>query len=197
MEMNQLNLHYLIWLGKTFAKNLGMWGLVGLFLVLASATFYAVKVTEVAQNIQLENIDLINEAKKSNDFNQQVNHETPQNTAEEVAQFYGRFPTLEALPKILEELNVIAKKQGIEIDVGDYKLNELKNSQISNPRDLTKYEIIFPLQGKYGQIRTFVAESLQKFPEIALMDLQITRDGSTNPQVEAILVFAVYVKVAK
>lgn len=195
--MNQLKLHYLIWVSKAFAKNIGVWGLFGLFLVLASATFYAVKVLEVKQNIEVAHIDLTNVTRNNLEANQSDNSAMPHNAEEEVTQFYSRFPTLDALPKILAELNVIAKKQGIEIEVGDYKLNELKASEKSNPRDLTKYEIVFPLQGKYGQIRAFVSESLQKFPEIALMDLQIARDGSTNPQVEASLVFAVYVKVAK
>jgi len=195
--MNQLNLHYLIWHAKTSAKSLGVWGLLGLFLLLASITFYFIKVGEVKHNIQLAKIEQQNQVKKNDAINNQHENEAPLNAAEEVAQFYSRFPSMEELPKILSELNQIAKNQGIEIDVGDYRLNAIKSSSSTHPRELTKYDVTFPLQGKYSQIRAFIAETLEKFPEIALMDLQVIREGTTTSSVEATIVFAVYVKVTK
>ncbi len=217
MEMNQQKLHYLIWFAKAYAKKLSLVGLFGLFLVLASLVFYATKVLEVKRNIQQVKVEQLAQSKINHSTRLQSDADLPQNAAEEAAKFYSRFPTLEALPKILNELNNIAVNQGIAIDIGDYKYDAVKslhtvNQRSSNqppasknalnqnsgtPRDLSKYEIIFPITGKYSQIRAFIAESLQKFPEIALLELQIVRNESTSVQVEANLSLAIYVKGAK
>jgi len=50
------------------------------------------------------------------------------------------------------------------------------------------------VNGKYTQIRQFIADILQKLPALALSDLQIKRENSLSPTVEARMVFVLFLQ---
>lgn len=176
------------------AKKLGAWGLLGLFLVIASLVFYAINIPKAKQKIELVKAEQLNQSRKQRAQDRNADQPTVQNAEEEVDAFYSRFPTVEALPKILAELNQIANKQGILLSIGDYRYKEVKTKRKTNARALTKYKIVFPVEGQYTNIRGFVSKALKAFPEMALMDLQVVRDDSNSRAVAARLEFVVFVK---
>ena len=57
-----------------------------------------------------------------------------------------------------------------------------------------RYEIVLPLVGKYTQVHQFIQHVLQEIPALALSDLQIKRENSLSPTVEANLVFVLFLK---
>lgn len=192
--MSDFNRANLLWIFTNIAKKLGIWGLIGLFLLVVSVIVYCLKAPQISQQIralQVEQTALIAHQSKGASRAQQP---VVENTEQEVTKFYARFPSAKALPTVLATLNNMAKKQNIELIVGDYKFSEVKTKQREHVKALTKYQIVFPVQGSYSSIRQFVAQSLKALPEIALIDLQIVRETSTSAMVDARLEFVAYVK---
>jgi Tfp pilus assembly protein PilO len=188
-----MNAKYFYWWLSTIAKKLGMWGLLGLFLVIASLVFYAINIPKAKQKIAMVKTEQVNQTKQ---HAQERNADQPtvQNAEEEVDAFYRRFPTVDALPTILAKLNHIANKQSILLSIGDYRYKEVKAKKKTNTRELTNYKIVFPVEGPYTNIRRFVSDALKAFPEMALMDFQVVRDDSNSRMVAARLEFVVFVK---
>ncbi|HAJ72874.1 MAG TPA: hypothetical protein DCO68_12435 [Methylophilaceae bacterium] len=193
MVMNQINITYLYWLAVYCAKRLGIWGIIGLVLIIASALFYVTKISQLDQLTQA--LVLEHQAAQSHDIHAPEIPEPPvQDTAQEIAAFYERFPVATKLPEILSQINLLASKQKVELNSGDYKLNKVKPSSTANVKTLTKYEITFPVKGQYTKIRAFIADVLQKQPAIALADIQIRRENTLSPSVEARLVLVLFVR---
>jgi Tfp pilus assembly protein PilO len=194
MAIMQLNLPYIVWSLTSFAKKLGVWGLLGLLLLLISIFAYGIKVPLLNAQITTLKIEQAKQA-KANALDSVNKHEPIiQNTEEEVSKFYSRFPSVHLLPEVLAELNKIAKNNQIELTIGDYKFTEIKTKKEAIQRALTKYELIFPIQGTYAQIRSFVSQALKALPEMALLDLQVVRESPSVERVDARLVFVVFVK---
>jgi Tfp pilus assembly protein PilO len=103
-------------------------------------------------------------------------------------EFYKRFPTGASLPKWLNLIDQIAIKQHLVLNRADYKFSQTKQGQ------LLRYEIVLPLLGKYPEVHQFVVKVLQEIPALALSDLQIKRENSLSPAVEARLVFVLFLK---
>jgi Tfp pilus assembly protein PilO len=193
MVMN-LNFANLYWYVSHYAKRLGIWGLLGLFLIIVSSFFYITKIPALNEStVALMQARLEAE---SQDHKSIVEEETPptQNTAEEIETYYERFPKAELLPVILATINQLANQQKIALNSGDYKLSKIKQTDDANRKILTKYEITLPVTGQYTQIRTFVAEVLEKLPAIALTDIQMNRESTMDSSVESKLVFILFVK---
>jgi Tfp pilus assembly protein PilO len=193
MVMN-LNFANLYWYVSHYAKQLGVWGLLGLFLIIGGSLFYITKIP--ALNTSTKALIQGRLEAESQDHKTTVEEETlpTQNTAEEIATYYERFPKAELLPEILATINQLANQQKISLNSGDYKLSKIKQTDDTNRKTLTKYEITFPVTGQYTQIRTFVAEVLEKLPAIALTDIQMNRESTMDSSVESKLVFILFVK---
>lgn len=190
MNLNFANLY---WYAAHYAKKLGIWGLLGLLLIIGSSIFYISKIPPL--NESTEALILAQQVAQSQGNDAVVQQEAPpvQNTAEEIATFYERFPEAERLPEVLATINQLANQQKIVLNSGDYKLNKIKQTS-ANHKTLTKYEITFPVKGPYPQIRTFVADVLEKLPAIALTDIQMNRESTMDSSVESKLVFTLFVK---
>lgn len=191
MNLNFANLY---WYVAHYAKKLGIWGLLGLSLIIGSSFFYISKIPPL--NESTEALVLAHHVAQSQDNVDTAQQEAVpvQNTEEEIATFYERFPEAKRLPEVLATINQLADQQKIVLNSGDYKLNKIKPTSASNRKTLTKYEITFPVKGPYTQIRTFVADVLEKLPAIALTDIQMSRESTMDSSVESKLVFTLFVK---
>lgn len=185
--MRKLDIYYFYWLFGRALRALGLWGLVGAGIVLGSIIFYIVKIDKLEQEIKLAQYELSHTKKSATSIaHPQV---LPlQTTTQDINEFYKRFPVGASLPKWLSLMDGIAIKQHLTLNRGDYKFSQTKQGQ------LLRYEIVMPLMGKYTQIHQFVAEVLQALPALALSDLQIKRENSLSPTVEARLVFVLFLK---
>lgn len=185
--MKKLDIYYLYWLLGKAARVLGLWGLLGLGVVLGSIIFYIVKIEKLEQEIESAQYQLSNTNKNATNIVQP--QALPlQASMQEINEFYKRFPTGASLPKWLSLIDQVALKQHLIVNRGDYKFSQTKQGQ------LLRYEIVIPLIGKYTQIHQFVTEVLQALPALALSDLQIKRENSLSPTVEARLVFVLFLK---
>ncbi|MDI1298991.1 type 4a pilus biogenesis protein PilO [Methylotenera sp.] len=185
--MKKLDIYYIYWLLSRATTTLGLWGLVGLGLVLGSIIFYIVKVEPLKQEIKTTQYELSNKKKGvMNIVRPQAL--TLQTTTQDISEFYKRFPSGASLPKWLHMIDEIAIKQHLILNRGDYRFSQTKQGQ------LLRYEIVMPLIGQYSQVHQFVTEVLKTLPALALSDLQIKRENSLSPTVEARLVFVLFLK---
>jgi Tfp pilus assembly protein PilO len=189
-KMNKLDMHYAYWLLSRLIKALGVWGVLGLALFLVSCVFYFTKVASTTQQLQqaqfeLERAVVAQEDSPKVEMQQVVPAQTK---AEDLAKFYDIFPAGASLPEWLRLIDETALKQKLILKRGDYKLTQSQQGQ------LQRYEIVLPVAGKYVQIRQFIAEVLLKSPALALGDIKIRRENTMSPNVEARLVFVLFLQ---
>ncbi len=92
--------------------------------------------------------------------------------------FYDFFPRVDSSPFWVRELVRIAKKNGVEMNSSDYRLIHESNAR------LARYEMILPIRGRYPQIRSFIADSLQDIPALAIAGMAIKRENVQTEQLD-------------
>ena len=188
-----LNLPYWLWQSQQIVKKLGLFGLLGLAITLGCGLFYASKIIPINDQI-LEYNESIQQAKLNNaeqkNLSIPLNNVPQQITNDDITKFYARFPDGASLPKWLSLISETAVKQGLLLNRGDYKLTQIKSTPIkSTLGQLSRYEIVLPVTGQYSQIRQFIAQVLYQMPALALSEMQIKRENTLSPTVEARLLF--------
>ena len=209
--MSHFNLHYFVWFLARLAKKLGFFGLLGLVTLFACSVFYVAKLLPLNQQVKsLENqLAFSKNVANSSNFtaynnqalvadSKQKKTQNLQATQQDIERFYALFPQGVTLPRWLNTMAQTALKQGLKLNSGDYRLtaqqinqpytNKGKNGQFS------RYEIVLPVTGQYTQIRVFITDVMRQIPALALGDLQIKRQSSTSPTVDARLVFVLLVQ---
>ena len=193
--MNKLDIYDGYWLLGRFARTLGVWGLLGVAMILASSIFYSARFLPTNQQLLLVRNELQN--KLQHDQKNDLLHlqkpapgqQAPaQTSAQEIVEFYKQFPAGASLPTWLRLIDTTALKRHLVLNRGDYKLTQTKQGQ------LQRYEIVLPVSGSYVQIRQFIADVLLQIPALALSDLQLKRDNAMSPIVEARLVFVLFLQ---
>lgn len=106
--------------------------------------------------------------------------------ADPLAAFYAKFPTLPAVPELVANLEMLARKNGVSLDSGEYALADERGAKVQ------RYEVSLPVRGNYGQIRAFVHEALGATPTAALESVTLRRDVADKPLVEAKLKLTIY-----
>lgn len=194
--MNFIKLSHIQWAITSFAKKLGIWGLVGLCSIIGAVLFYCVNIPKIQsltdETIASKNILIANIAQ-----NKSIVEDTPpQQNLEDISRFYKQFPTAEALPSALATINKISNQHKLALNSGDYKFSKVKEKNELGDKKLTKYEVILPIKGQYPQIRAFINQVLQQLPALALLDMQLRRENTENPTIDARLVFVIFVRSA-
>lgn len=192
--MNNSKLDYAYWYLTYYAKKIGAWGLIGLGLIILSFFFYTTETPKIETLIKETQVTKDKFLANVNSKHDDIVESTPQTNLEEVNRFYRIFPKAVDLPQALTTIYQVANQQKLALNSGDYKFNKIKDSNTSNEKKLTKYEIVLPIKGQYLQIQSFISKVLQKLPALALIDMQIRRENSMNQNVDARLVFVIFVK---
>ena len=162
--------------------------MLGVALMVGSFLFYMTQVLALEQEIMVAQLEL--DKIKNKPAVLAVQTTPAQTSAHEVSEFYKIFPKGASLPQWLSLIDQSALKQHLVLNRGDYKLSESKQGQ------LLRYEIVLPVVGKYTQIRQFIADVMQKSPALALSDMQIKRESTTSPTVEARLVLVLFLQAS-
>ena len=185
MSRNQL--YYAYWVLSRFAKKLGVWGLIAIALLLVSLLFYVMSITKIEQEI-ISAQNTLDHAHKNEAVITSIPVATTQVTMRDISNYYHQLPMGSDLPQYLSVIDEAALKQHLTLNLGNYKLTQTKKAEFS------RYQIVFPVVGKYTQIRQFIAIVLEKLPALGLSDVQITRENTLSPTVEARLEFVLYLQ---
>jgi len=110
--------------------------------------------------------------------------------AEQLAEFYRIFPEERSSPKWLGKLAVLARKNGIALNEGEYKA--MRDDRVR----LLRLQMVLPVKGEYQKIRRFLAALPAEIPIIALENVQFSRQNVGDPGVEALIKLTLYLEQA-
>ena len=105
---------------------------------------------------------------------------------EQLRTFYGFFPPLSTLPDWLERIYAAAEKNGVALEVGEYRLVQERGWR------LARYQLTLPVKGSYRQVRGFVAQVLTDVPAAALDEIGFRRDGAGTDRIDVRLRLTLY-----
>lgn len=106
------------------------------------------------------------------------------------AGFVATLPAQQQLPAILGQIVGQAAAARLELEKGTYSLSASKS-----PR-LVRYQLVYPVRGRYPAIRKFVDGSLAAVPSLALMGLRMERSNVGAAQLDAEIKFVIFVRYA-
>lgn len=106
--------------------------------------------------------------------------------SEQLAEFYKFFPDEKDSPEWLGKLVVMAEKNGLSLNDGEYKVTQDKVGQ------LMRYKITLPVQGKYPQIRKFLSSLPTEIPVMALENVQFERKNIIDTTVQTKIQLVLY-----
>ena len=166
-------------------RRLGAPGVLGLGVLLACAGFWAsalkpLKEELAAQRLALERLQnrtLYQPAAASRDDRREA----------ELARFYGLFPQTDRLDHEVERIHKLARRAGLELDQGEYRLER-------RPVGLWAYRVNLPVRGTYPQLRDFMAAVLRDVPVASLESLRFERKRAADAQLDAQLRLTVHVR---
>jgi Pilus assembly protein, PilO len=105
---------------------------------------------------------------------------------EQLVEFYHFFPAEKDSPVWLDKLVKVAERNGLSLNEGEYKVTQDKVGQ------LMRYKIMLPVQGKYPQIRKFLASLPSEIPVVALENVQFERKNIVDTDVQAKIKLVLY-----
>ena len=196
--MNQtplLNWPVLQWQIKQIAqqiiKKLGVLGLIGITLMLVSFTVYLLMILPAQRQLASSMFNLAEVKQSSHQVSSQV-LQLERDPVADMASFYAAFPKGASLSNSLRLIQQTAVEQKLALNRGDYKLSLAKPASANS--ELVRYEVQLPMTGQYTQMRAFINGVLQKIPNLVLSEIQLKRETSLMPTIEARLVFVLFVK---
>lgn len=105
---------------------------------------------------------------------------------EQLAEFYRFFPSEKEAPKWLGKLVEVGERCGLHLNQGEYAVTRDKVGQLSRIR------IALPVEGKYLQIRRFLATLSREIPMLALENVQFERKDIETSEVQAKIKLVLY-----
>lgn len=191
--MTTFNTQNLGWLARRLAKMAGLWGILSIALACTSALILNTKMANMEQQISLLEASMANQQRPIIDQSVEAIPMVQETSLQTLSEFYQTFPTALSIPDTLSKLNGLAAKQQIVLNSGDYKLNKMVANS-NNPKVLTQYEMVLPVEGSYTHVRSFISSILSDLPSVAIADLNIERESTLSPSVDARLVLILYVR---
>jgi len=158
---------------ERFLRRLGAFGVLGIGVLIASAAFYVSTLAPAAQELGAQRVAL-----------ERLRARTPyqpvgaNGRAEELRRFYGLFPAAGDLTNEVERVHRLARRAGLELAQGDYRLERRATG-------LWAYRVNLPVRGTYAQLREFSASVLKEMPVASIEALRFERKKAADPLLEA------------
>jgi len=157
---------------ERWLRRLGPAGVLSIGVALACAGFYSDALAPLEEQVRAERIAL-----------ERLRNRTPYQPAasgrdEELQRFYALFPSAAQLGAEVERLHALARKSGLELAQGEYRLER-------RAEGLWAYRITLPVRGSYSQFRDFLSAMLAGLPVASLDALRFERKKALDAQLEA------------
>ena len=157
---------------ERWLRRLGPAGVLGVGVLLACAGFWSDAVAPLEQQVRAERQAL-----------ERLRSRTPYRPVsnggdEELQRFYSLFPPVAQLGSEVERLHLLARKSGLELAQGEYRLER-------RVEGLWAYRITLPVRGTYSQFRGFLGSVLEGMPVASVDALRFERKKALDAQLEA------------
>lgn len=193
IAMANINFNYCLWLTLKFFKSLGPLGMAGLAILLGCSLFYVLAALPL--NAQMNTVQQQLKNMQSSEIKLVNTQEMPANDMSQgIVAIKQLLPQANTLHDRLGLIDKAAFKQGLQLNRGDYKFTQIKQGKITTNEYASRYEIVLPVTGQYVQIRQFIANVLFSQPALALSSVKIQRENATATNVEARLVFVLFLQ---
>lgn len=163
----------LVWWLRRATLRLGWGGMIGLLLLIGSATVYGV----VVKRDQAHLHQMEHQATSLRTRIQQAARGgiTLSGAEAQLAEFYGFFSS-GSTTAWLGKIYAAAAKHGLVLEQGEYRSAPDKTGK------LMRYQVTLPVKGSYVQVREFIDAVLTDVPVAALDDVGFKREtvGATN-----------------
>lgn len=153
--------------------RLGASGVLGIGLLIACAGFYVSALTPAEEELRAQRMAL--ERLRARSPYQPV---AASGRAEELRRFYNLFPPAAGLTDQLERLHRMARRAGLELAQGEYRLDR-------RGAGLWAYRVTLPVRGSYSQMRDFVDAVLKEMPIASIEALRFERKKAADIELEA------------
>ena len=167
---------------EALLRRLGLAGILGLGLLLACAGFYVsalapLEAEAAAQRLALERL-------KARSPHRLL---ASSSRTDDLRRFYNLFPATGELTDELERLHGLARRSGLDLAQGEYRLERRASG-------LWAYRVTLPARGTYGQFRDFVGSVLKNMPIASLDALRFERKKAADTQLDGQLRLTLYAR---
>jgi hypothetical protein len=159
---------------ERWLRRLGAAGVLGIGVALACAGFYAQALQPLEAQVAAQRTALA-----------RLRARTPYQPAstaasrgEDLQRFYSLFPSAAELTDQVERLHGLARKAGLELAQGEYRLER-------RAEGLWAYRVTLPVRGNYAQFRNFLSGVLSGMPTASIDALRFERKKALDTQLEA------------
>jgi hypothetical protein len=167
---------------EALLRRLGVAGVVGLGVLLACAGFYVSALAPLEREAAAQRLAL-----------ERLKARTPHRPiaaggrADELRRFYAVFPDAAGLTDELERLHALARRTGLDLSQGEYRLERRASG-------LWAYRVTLPARGNYAQFRDFVGSVLKNMPIASLDALRFERKKAADTTLDGQLRLTIYAR---
>jgi hypothetical protein len=182
------------WFAKSVLNKLGLWGVVAIFIALIAYYVYWQQLTST--QLQIESLQAQLQQVQTNQqksANIERGHSDTQHQFVENAQ--QKLIGVSAVPDLLKSILEVANNQKIALNEGRYLFTKVSSHFENQPSlAVSRYEMHLPIKAEYQKLRDFLSEVLHSHPMLGVSKLQFKRENVFLSEVEAELVFVIFVK---
>jgi hypothetical protein len=161
------------WRLQLLLRLLGNAGVLGIGVLVACAGFWGSALVPAKQELAAQRLAL--ERLRARQPYQPI---ATSGRAEELRRFYNLFPTAASLTDELERVHGLARRAGLELAQGEYRLERPAYG-------LWAYRVTLPVRGSYAQVRGFMAALLREMPTASLEGLRYERRKAAETELDA------------
>ncbi len=197
------SLNKLIWLARRTAWYLG-WIPLLLSMLLLSVWVYLLQQqpqkTEQLASLEQEIRQLAVQAARPAAVKATVVENTAQAESQPatISALWEQLPTSAELSPRMLEVAALAQKHHIPLNVGDYQWQVHQAAgnakQDTGLENIEQFDMRFAVQTDYVTCRRFIVEVLRRYPTMALTGLELRKNETAQPTIEATLTFSMFIR---
>lgn len=109
-----------------------------------------------------------------------------------LATMWQQLPDFSALSPRMMQIAHLAQQRHIALNVGDYQWQAHQNAGSSE--HIQQFDMRFTVQADYATCRQFILDVLQQYPTMALTGLELRKNETVQPTLDATLTFSVFIR---
>lgn len=110
----------------------------------------------------------------------------------QLALLWQQLPAFSDLSPRMMHIARLAQKRQIPLNVGDYQWQSHQVNAASH--DIQQFDMRFTIQADYATCRQFMVDVLRQYPSMALTGLELRKNETVQPMVDATLTFSVFIR---
>jgi len=110
----------------------------------------------------------------------------------QLAVLWQQLPAFGDLSPRMMHIASLAQKRQIALNVGDYQWQAHQSNAATH--DIQQFDMRFTIQADYATCRQFMLDVLRQYPSMALTGLELRKNETVQPVVDATLTFSVFIR---